>query len=194
MNEMNDLITINDLEVRYQEAKARLEALEVANDDEYRDACDLAKAVVAAEKLLASTEEVAKKKELYTEYKTYSTAESAIAGKLKEVKDIVRAHIGSYAVRKSTEKTDAEAEKLIAAAILTGDESFLDMLVKDEKAVPAVPGISFAKVRDFRIDDPEEIPLEYMVPDEKRIRKLVQAGEAIPGVIVFEKTQVRVSA
>ena len=191
---MNDLIKIEDLEQQYQEARARLEALEITDDTDYMDACDLAKAVAGAEKLLASTEEVARKKELYTEYKKYSAAETAIADKLKEVKDITRAHIASYVVRRSTEKLSADIEKLLAAAIATGDESYLDLLVADHKAVPAVPGITFAQVQDFEIEDPSALPEDLMIPDVKKIRKLMQAGQEIPGVRRFEKTQVRVSA
>lgn len=191
---MNDLITINDIQKKYDDAKARLEALEVTSDDQYLQACHFAKEIAASEKQLASAEEVVEKKRLYDEYKKLASAESAIADRLKEIKDIVRAHIASYAVRRSVEKTDAEAEKLIAAAIATGDDSYLDLLIKDQKAVPTVPGITFANVQDFRIEDEDEIPREYMIPDTKRIRKLVQAKQAIPGVITFEKKQVRVSA
>lgn len=192
-----DVIQISDIDERYEKAKAKLESLEVTSDEEYVQACELAKAIAATEKELAETEEVQEKKRLYKEYKKLSSLESAVASKLKEIKDIVRAHIGAYAVRKDHEALDDQTEKAIQAALATGDDSFLDMIIPHSVLLPQVPGVQFAEVTDFEIEDPEALPDTLKVPDTKAVRKMVQAlgTEAdIPGVRVFRKKQVRVSA
>lgn len=52
-----------------------------------------------------------------------------------------------------------------------------------------VSGYQVRKVWDFEITDIKKIPAEYLIPDEKKIRKVVSAGlREIPGVRIFEKT------
>lgn len=190
-------ITIETIESRYEDAKRRLEGMAIQSDDDYRQAAVFARAIAASEKELEETEEVKEKKRLYALYKGFASRESSIAKKLKEVKDILRSHIAAYAIRRGQEATDEATEKAINAAILTGDDSYLDMIIPKTVSVPDVDGITFAQVTDFEIEDPEALPREYMVPDAKLIRKMVQAkgmDAAIPGVRVVKKTQVRVSA
>lgn len=189
-------ITIEVLEERYQEAVRRLAGLEITSDDDYYQAAVFARAVAASERELSETEEVKEKERLYRLYKGFSGRESAIAKKLKEVKDILRAHLASYAVRRGKEALDEATEKALAAAIATGDESYLDLVVMQEVAAPQAEGITFAKVVDYTIDDPAALPREYLVPDQKLIRKVVQArglDTSIPGVTVRTRVQVRVS-
>jgi hypothetical protein len=53
---------------------------------------------------------------------------------------------------------------------------------------PKVEGVSYRDDYDFEIFDPGQIPREYLVPDEKKIRAVVKAMRAsalIPGVRVF---------
>jgi hypothetical protein len=61
-----------------------------------------------------------------------------------------------------------------------------------QTAAPKVAGISIPKVWRFEITDEDLIPREYLVVDEVRIRKVVNALKAdtnIPGVRVFEQKQ-----
>ncbi len=190
-------ITIETLEGRYEDAKKRLQGMSIQSDDDYRQAAVFAQAIAVSEKELEETEEVKEKKRLYVLYKGYASRESSIAKKLQEVKDILRSHIAAYAIRRGKEATDEATEKAINAAIATGDDSYLDLIIPTTVAVPDVPGITFAKITDFEIEDPEKLPRKYLVPDTKLIRKIVQAKGVtadIPGVKVVKKTQVRVSA
>ncbi len=52
---------------------------------------------------------------------------------------------------------------------------------------------SFTNTWDFEVTNAAEVPREYLVPDEKKIRQAVKDGvRAIPGVNIFEKTGLRV--
>jgi len=54
---------------------------------------------------------------------------------------------------------------------------------------PKVEGLSMRKMWDFEIIDIGKIPAEYMIPDETKIRKIVNAGvRKIAGIRIFEKT------
>jgi hypothetical protein len=52
---------------------------------------------------------------------------------------------------------------------------------------------SFTNTWDFEVTSATEVPREYLVPDEKKIRQAVKDGvRTIPGVNIFEKTGLRV--
>lgn len=192
-----ELIAITDIEWRYQDAKDRLEGLEVTTDDDYEQVCALAKAIGATEKEVADTEEQAKIKEIEKELKPIKAQVKGIADKLSEIKSICRGHIAAYAGRKSREQLEEAQEKALRAAIELGDESYLDLVSIDSESVPKVPGIVFSEVTGIEITDESAIPDEYKKIDTSAIRKVVQAlGEqhGIPGVTMSKKTQVRVSA
>lgn len=190
-------LTIGTIEERYEDALDRLEALEVYNDEAYIRAAELAKALKATEKALEETEEVAEKKRLYKEYKKFSSLESAVKKKLDEVAGLVRAKLTGYAVLKDSEALSEQEEKAIEAAIATGDDSYLDMMLPATQTVPEVPGVTYAEVLDFTVEDEEAVPSKYKKVDTTALRKRVQADglEAeIPGVRVYRKKQVRITS
>lgn len=197
MNQTTTLPTIGDIEARYEDAKNRLEALTVETDEDYVQACELAKAVAASKKAVEETEEVAEKKRLYKLYKKYGAIESAVTNKLEQINRIVRSQIAAYAIRVSQEAEDEQMEKAIAAAVATGDEGYLDMIMPATVKVPEVPGVGFAEVTDFEVEDVSSLPEELIQPDNKAIRNMIRAlGEEadIPGVRVFKRKQVRITA
>ena len=102
----------------------------------------------------------------------------------------------------------AEAAKLAARAAATEEKAAAkaeDLVVRAATTVapvitrepPKVAGISTREVWKFEIVDANAIPREYLVVDEARIRKVVQAlkGDAkIPGVRAYAERQLAASA
>jgi hypothetical protein len=110
--------------------------------------------------------------------------------------------IAAEAQRKADEDVRKERErlaKLEAKAIERGDETKAEQLAERQAAVvapiiqtekPKVSGISTRKDYDFEIVDAAKLPREYLMPDDKKIRKVVKAlgAEAsIPGIRIIER-------
>jgi hypothetical protein len=65
------------------------------------------------------------------------------------------------------------------------------------RETPKIAGINFRDAWKFEITDPAAIPREYLLVDESKIRKIVQAMKAdtkIPGVRVYSEKQPASSA
>lgn len=83
---------------------------------------------------------------------------------------------------------EAEYAKQVKKAEKKGDDAPPPPPPVKVEAVK-VDGLSIRKVWDFEIVFIEKIPLEYMIPDEKKIRKVITAGvREIPGIKIFEKS------
>jgi hypothetical protein len=88
------------------------------------------------------------------------------------------------------EKAAAKADDLALRAATT----VAPVIVRDP---PKVAGVSTREVWKFDITDASQIPREYLVVDEARIRKVVQAlkGDArIPGVRIYPERQIAAGA
>lgn len=107
--------------------------------------------------------------------------------------------------RAAEEAARAERERLEAAAARAADRGEYDKAADIETQVatistapvlrreaPKVAGVSFREAWKFEITDPNAIPREYLLIDESKIRRVVQAMKAdtnIPGVRAYaEKT------
>lgn len=100
------------------------------------------------------------------------------------------------AAAKAAQKFDAKAERVETA----GAEKAADLQAEAasvvapivQRAPPKVAGLSFREVPDFEVTDKSKLPPEYLIPDEVRIRKVVNALKMdanIPGVRVWMKKQ-----
>jgi len=49
-------------------------------------------------------------------------------------------------------------------------------------------GVTYKKVKCWRLMDIAQVPREYLMLDEKKITKVIQADVNIPGIEIFEKT------
>ena len=90
---------------------------------------------------------------------------------------------------------NAEAQGCTATAekILSGEA--MTPVVYAEKTVPTVNGISIKRQWEFEVTDKSKIPLEFLIPDEKQIKKIVQASgkhaeNIIPGISVRESIEI----
>jgi len=192
-----ELINFTDLEAQYKALVSDIEGMTVENDDDYSNAANFAKTITAKLKELADTDVVAEKKRLYAEYKKYSDAEGVLKKKLEALQKTVRAKITAYVEKKELEARRKAEEAAIAAAVATDDESMLDMVPGKVESTPEVAGVSYAEILDFEVVDQAAVPEKYKMIDAKKLRAAVMAsGETvkIPGVRVFKRKQMRVSA
>jgi len=101
--------------------------------------------------------------------------------------------------REEQAKLDAEAKKRAEDAVLaeaeeTGDESLLDQPL-DVPVVRAAPivqpeGFTFVVMWKFRIVDATKIPRQWLMLDEKKVQKQIEATKmqtAIEGIQVYEE-------
>ncbi len=192
-----ELINFTDLEAQYKALVNDIEGMTVENDDDYSNAANFAKTITAKLKELADTDVVSEKKRLYAEYKKYSDAEGVLKKKLEALQKTVRAKITKYVEAKELEAKRKAEEAAIAAAVATDDESMLDMVPSKVESAPEVAGVSYAEVLDFEVVDQAAVPETYKMVDTKKLRAAVMAGGEtvkIPGVRVFKRKQMRVSA
>lgn len=192
-----ELINFADLEAQYKALVNDIEGMTVENDDDYSNAANFAKTITAKLKELADTDVVSEKKRLYAEYKKYSDAEGVLKKKLEALQKTVRAKITKYVEAKELEAKRKAEEAAIAAAVATDDESMLDMVPSKVESAPEVAGVSYAEVLDFEVVDQAAVPETYKMVDTKKLRAAVMAGGEtvkIPGVRVFKRKQMRVSA
>jgi hypothetical protein len=107
-----------------------------------------------------------------------------------------------HRVAEVKKRLEEESVKRMEAAVInqavkTGDVSFLDteIVAPDIKlSVHKPEGTSFVTDWDIEIIDLALVPIEFMIPDEKRILKTVKASKgqrSIPGVRIIEKRQIR---
>lgn len=101
----------------------------------------------------------------------------------------------------------AEAKKLEAKAAKTKDpEKKAELQATAEAIKSVVPVVATAAVKvdgevtvknwDFEVIDPLKVPIEYQMPDEVKIRKVVKATEGslqIPGIRIYSYNSLRSS-
>lgn len=95
------------------------------------------------------------------------------------------------------ERIEKEAEKALDKGDLKQAESLLNQsetVIPEVSIIPPsinrVKGLGIRTVWKFRIVDVKKIPLEYMIPDEVKIGKVVRALNKetnIPGIEVYEE-------
>ena len=101
----------------------------------------------------------------------------AIEPARKQIADVTR-----EASRLEAILSDAEAtlEDKLMSLFLASDSRF--------ETFSTVDGSIYEKKNiKYKISDPSLLPASYMMPDEKKIEKLVKAGVVIPGVDVYEE-------
>ena len=154
------------------------------------------------------------KEAAYRSHKEILAAEAKYLGPLQEAEKIIKAKIGGYltaqkeAARKEQEALQAKAEqerkeeilklqlagKKTAAAALK-KEPVVAELANVENTGNLPGGMQARKVFKFTITDAALLPREYLMADEVKIRKVVNALGLecrIPGVEVIAENQIAV--
>jgi hypothetical protein len=126
---------------------------------------------------------------------------------LEDAEKIIKRTIAGYLDEQDRQRREAEAERARIEAEAKGDFAKAEAIAQEAvnvmeakiDAAPAIPdapqaaGLSLTENWKFRIIDKSLIPLEYMVPDEVKIGRVVRAlkSEAkIPGVSVYSEKSV----
>lgn len=141
------------------------------------------------------------KKELYIPYKKVLDEMNGFIKRLESAERSVKNALGKYQMeqerlrleeqRKKEEEERRRIEELkLQTAINTGNDNILDMDVPTPKVIvqsdtPKISGVSFRETWDFEITDASLIPRDYLIPDEKKIRAIVQQLKTdtnIPGI------------
>ena len=205
----------DDLEVKALAVVDRANALVIVDDASCQLAADMLTGIRAIRAEIDATFDPV----ISAAHKAHK---EAVAAKKKHDEPLVRAEgiikgrIGTYgeqqeAMRRAEEarlsaiaKAEAEKRALEEAAALEaqGDREQAAEVVREAMAAPPpvvtveapkIQGVSTRKAWTYRIVDANAIPREYLMPDEKRIRKVVQAmGESckIAGIQTYQETVV----
>ena len=131
------------------------------------------------ERLAEQARETERKAREKAEVKRRAAAEAEAAGRREEA-----ARLQARAAATETKAAEkAAAIELQAAAVVAP---------VIQREVPKVAGLKTREVYKFEVTDAALLPLEYLVPDEQRIRKVVNAlkmDTRIPGVRVYPDKQ-----
>lgn len=124
----------------------------------------------------------------------------------EEAKRIAAQRKAEEEARKEQERLRAQAEKKAAKAAEKGDTEKAETILASVPAIvapvvttliPKVAGISTRPVWKFEITDPNLIPREYLMPDEKKlagIAKTMNNTLQIPGVRFYAENTIAAGA
>lgn len=210
-----------DMNVNTEALAKRAQAVAITSSEERQRACEMLEGVIDLKAEIQNHYEPIREKA----WETYQAVLKAKKEKLEPVlavENALRAKIGQYdlelkrkqladeeelrrhaleAERKKREQEAAEAreqgKEILATAIESAPIVAPPIVVPRTVEAPTSTG---AKVQprveyEFRITNPNLVPREYCVPDEKAIRAVVKARKGniqIPGVEVYEVADVTV--
>lgn len=148
----------------------------------------------------------------YKAYKEVTDNISFFVKKLQQAETAVKRKISDYQMeqerirreeerRLAEEARKREEERRLAQAIETGDEEILEKPVEVPQVKIEEPrkmdGVSFVEKWTYQIEDVSQIPREFLIPDEKKIRSYVTSMKEkakIPGVRIYADKTVRVAS
>lgn len=155
-----------------------------------------------------SLDTVRASKNRYT--KPYKEAEEILKGKLaayRELKEVEKKE-RERKLREEAKRLAEEEQKSRAAALAkagrTEDARALaarpvvaPVIIDSTPIVPKIDGISFRQGFSFRVLDEKMVPREFLMVDESRVRRVVDAlgmDARIPGIEIFPDTTVAAGA
>lgn len=198
---------------------ATARATKVTDEPSFQRAAEILKDAKALSKSIEDAF-AGPKKAAHEAHKKITALETALLAPLKNVEQILKTAIGGWQMEEARKRREEEAklaleaqkrredEQLEAAAQLeaAGEHEMAEAVVAAPVPVPVVSlpkpkaeGVSTAMVTTFRVLDPSKVKREFLLVDEAKIRKLVQAigkdAEALVGegaIVVEQSAQVRV--
>jgi hypothetical protein len=101
---------------------------------------------------------------------------------LKEAEKALKDKLAEFA--KSQGEQRAQKLREASTASETGDQAKADALIAEAETfeVPTVKGCSIRDVWTGEVEDPEAIPREYLIPDEKTLKALTKAKKCDPKI------------
>lgn len=205
---MNELVTVAEIDISAATPKINnfvlcAKSTTIEDDEHYRSASELLR---GGKRLRKYIEEFYKptKDALNDAKNKLMQAIKAHTALLAEGEKILIVKISEYHAQKEKERRERERklqeemkkkqeDALLEEAERTQDESILDRqiitpAIKIENSAKA-EGVSYRGVYCYEIVDPELIPREYLMVDDKKIGQIVRATKAtinIPGVKVWK--------
>jgi len=147
----------------------------------------------------------------YKAYKEVTDQIKFFVKKLEKAETAVKRKVSDYQMeqerirreeerRLAEEARKKEEEQRLSQAIETGDEEALDAPIETPTIKVGAPqkteGISYVDKWTYEIQDVSQIPREFLIPDERKIRSYVtnlKDRAEIPGVRIYKDKTVRVS-
>lgn len=184
---------------------AQMESLKVEDDSQYKYAADWLKRNKETQKIvekefndeLEAAKE--KKKAAEAERKAVVQKIEQFNEPLKKAEKETRRLIEEYVNEKERQRREAERKRLEEQRQQQEAEGEQqaepEPAPEPEPEPPKTEGVTFYETWQYEIEDPTQIPREYLQVDEKKIRQYVQAmkGDAeIPGVKIWKEKKSRV--
>jgi len=184
---------------KIEDVIARMEGITITTHDELQE---------AAEWLTKNKQTQKFVKDYYEpERKATYDAYTAVTGSIKKFTDIlvkaektVKKKMADYQMEQDRIRREEERKRIAAEeaakkdAEKTGAPAPEPVVAPPSSEPEKTEGVSFIENWTFEIEDKAKIPLEYMIPDEKKIRGVVKAMKGdtnIPGVRAYAETTVR---
>lgn len=174
---------------RLKDAKARLEVLDSGYE---KHASPLNRAIKAVREFWNPTREIVKEEcgLLARMLGAYHEAKLAKQRELQRQAD-ERAAKERRALEQRAQKAEERGDADKAAALVHQAATTVAPVIRTD--APKIAGQSVREVWLFQIEDASQIPREYLVPDEQKIRRFVNALKAdarIPGVRIYSEKRV----
>ncbi len=192
---------------RFESIKAVAVALEVKDDDTAATATEM---IGQGSKLIKALD--AKRKEIIKDPDAYVRGVNSIVRQVKQkvegiVKMLKNQKLGPYHYKKEMDRRKEEKKAKDTAAAMqkeidkAAEKAGVETVNMPDPVIPKktepirtdVGTSSTRMVWDFEISEPEKVPDDYRVIDEKKIKRAIDAGiRDIPGVHIYERPQVSV--
>lgn len=148
-----------------------IEDIEISNDNEYKNLCELLKKVKSKEKEIKEFFKEPKAA-AYRNHKEISSMEKEHLERLSNFENLAKKRIGEYQLK--LEET---------------------ITVDNPLTIPEVKGISSQDVYKWEVIDESKIPREYLQVNEKLINQIIKQTNGsfeIPGIKITKEKSIRV--
>jgi len=103
---------------------------------------------------------------------------------LEKAESVVKGRMGSWTVAEEVKRKREEEAMQAAADAVAAEDGVAAPAVQLPSAVPDVEGVHTRKAWKFEITDAAAVGRAYLIPDEKKIRQIVNAmGEEAAGMV-----------
>lgn len=192
----------DDLTISVETVIGRLKTMTIETDTDYESAAEFVKKVKATAKVVESFFEEDYQRH-YSAYKAVLAERKFFTDKLDAAEKAVKAKMSAFATAREKKAREEAAERQRAAieaqrmAETAGETVAVVPDVVAEPSTVKPEGVSEVLTWHFEVENPDQIPREYLVVDEKKIGAVVRAGGGtiqIPGVKIWSTKEIRVRA
>lgn len=184
---------------RIDDVIARMEEITITSQDELQEAASWLSRNKETQKFVKDFYEP-ERKEKHEAYKAVTDSIKKFTDILVKAEKTVKKKMADYQMEQERIRREEERKRLEAEEAARKEAEETGAPAPEPVVAPPAPepekveGVSFVENWTFEIEDKAKIPLEYMIPDEKKIRGVVKAMKGdtnIPGVKAFAEKTVR---